>query len=442
MNFLELIRPHLCHDSDRMSIIAFVNQPPAVKCETCHQTPIPNVYHFIREAANVDLLGACHLAQMYHILTGDEQVPVPFALVSVEGILPKHVDDQPIRRLYASVKILKALNAPFTQNATMDAPTEEMQHFLTDYMHALTHAQPQEALKDSEKMVLNHLLQNLHQAMESKEFQENKFDFYFQKLVPYVKACRKDWTPLPPEEEESNLIKQLLNQLQRSMAIRKMFSRYCIPFDIFHVLVGCYACCSDIGMVANWALDLMARICRGQFVWKEYESCAFVQQILRGIKSDVSYKRNTDLYYVMRSIQKGEGIECLSENFAKYGQLEKMVKEKIQAPSDLVEMVTHQLFPNVLFDHHADQLAFNIAMGHVACSMDLKTAQVKKRAFAKARRLYGIVCKLVKQVQAFDVQYPIPWTIDTLKLFMVSDANIEKNLTEIPAVVFEPNKEK
>ncbi|GFR03389.1 uncharacterized protein TNCT_463601 [Trichonephila clavata] len=238
MNFLELIRPHLCHDPYRMSIIAFSNQPPVIRCETCHQMPIPNVYHFIRDAANVDLLGACHLAQMYNILTGDEQVPVSFALVSVDPnvlILPKRVDDQPIRRLYASVKILKALNAPFTQNATMDEPTVEMQHFLTDYMNAITHAQSQEALKDSEKMVLNHLLQNLHQAMESKEFQENKFDFYFQKLVPYVKACRKDWTPLPPEEEESNLIKQLLNQLQRSMAIRKMFSRYCIPFDIFHV---------------------------------------------------------------------------------------------------------------------------------------------------------------------------------------------------------------
>ncbi|GFQ90058.1 uncharacterized protein TNCT_113341 [Trichonephila clavata] len=440
MNFLELIRPHLCHDPDRMSILALSNQPPAIRCETCQQTPIPNVYSFIREAADADLLGACHLAQMYHMLTGDEEVPVPFALVSIEGILPKRVENQPIRKLYASVKILKALNAPFTQNATMEKPTMEMQHFLTDYMNAITHAKPQEPLKDSEKMVLNHLLQRLHQAMESKEFQDNKFDFYFEKLVPYVKACRKDWTPLPPEEE-SSLIKQLLNQLQRSMAIRKMFSRNCIPFDIFHVLVGCYACCSDIGMVANWTLDLIARICRGQFFWKEYESCTFVQQMLRGIKSDISCKRNTDLYYVMRSIQKGEGIECLSENFAKYGQLEKRIKEKIQALSDLVEMVTHQLFPNILFDHHADQLAFNIAMGHVACNMDLKTAQVKKGAFAKARRLYGIISQLVKQVEAFDAQYPIPWTIDTLKLFMVSDSNIEKNLTEIPAVVFEPDEE-
>ncbi|GFR27727.1 uncharacterized protein TNCT_517601 [Trichonephila clavata] len=79
-------------------------------------------------------------------------------------------------------------------------------------------------------------------------------------------------------------------------------------------------------------------------------------------------------------------------------------------------------------------------MGHVACSMDLKTAQVKKGAFAKARRLYGIVCKLVKQVQAFDAQYPIPWTTDTLKLFMVSYSSIEKNLTEITTVVFEPNE--
>ncbi|GFR27730.1 uncharacterized protein TNCT_517621 [Trichonephila clavata] len=109
MNFLELIRPHLCHDPDNMSIIARSNQPPAIRCETCHQMPIPNVYYFIREVANVDLLGACHLAQMYHILTGDEQVPFPFALFSVEGILPKREDDQPIRRLYASVKILKAL---------------------------------------------------------------------------------------------------------------------------------------------------------------------------------------------------------------------------------------------------------------------------------------------------------------------------------------------
>ncbi|GFV82855.1 uncharacterized protein TNCV_1178701 [Trichonephila clavipes] len=247
--------------------------------------------------------------------------------------------------------------------------------------------------------------------------------------------------PLPPEEEESNLIKQLLNQLPRSMAIRKMFSRYCIPFDIFHVLVGCYACCSDIEMVANWALNLRACICRDQFFWKEYESCAFVQQILHGIESDVTYKRNTDLYYVMRSIGKGEKIECLSENFAKYGQLEKLVKEKIQAPMDLVDMVSHQLFPNILFDHYADQLAFNIAMGHVACSMDLKKVHVKKGAFSKARCLYGIISKLVKQVEAFDAQYSIPWTIDTLKLFMVSDPNIEKNLTEIAAVVFEPNED-
>ncbi|GFX70536.1 uncharacterized protein TNCV_875101 [Trichonephila clavipes] len=152
-------------------------------------------------AANADLLGACHLAQIYHVLTGDEQVPVLFALVSVEGNLPKRVDHHPIRRLYAIVKILKALNAPFTQNATIETPTVEMQHFLTDYMNAITHAKPQEQLKDSEKMVLNHLIQNLHQAMESKEFQDNKFDFYFQKLIPYVKACREDWTPLPPEEE-------------------------------------------------------------------------------------------------------------------------------------------------------------------------------------------------------------------------------------------------
>ncbi|GFT26025.1 uncharacterized protein NPIL_16981 [Nephila pilipes] len=322
MNFLELIQPVLCHDSDNMSIVVVPHHPPAVRCLACLQYPIPNVYEFIQQKAHEDLLGACHLAQMYHALTKDDNVPVPFVVVNVDGILPKRIEDQPIRRLYASVKILKALNAPFTQNAIVDLPTVEMQNFLSDYMHAIGNAKPQEKLKDNEKMVLNHLLRNLHQVVESKEFQENKFDFYFEKLVPFVKACRVEWTPLPPEEEEPNLVKQLLNQLQRSVAVRQMFSRYCIPFDIFHVLIGCYACCSDIGVLANWALDLIDRICRGRFFWKEYESCVFVQQILRGIKMDISYKRNTDLYYVMRSIQKGEGMECLSENFTKYGQLE------------------------------------------------------------------------------------------------------------------------
>ncbi|GFW00132.1 hypothetical protein TNCV_3569191 [Trichonephila clavipes] len=78
MNFLELLRPHVCHDPDRMSIVALSNQPPAMRCETCQQMPIPNVYLFIREAVNADLLGARHLAQMYHVLTGDEKVPVLF----------------------------------------------------------------------------------------------------------------------------------------------------------------------------------------------------------------------------------------------------------------------------------------------------------------------------------------------------------------------------
>ncbi|GFY68619.1 hypothetical protein TNIN_263861 [Trichonephila inaurata madagascariensis] len=164
MNFLELIRPHLCHDPDCKSIVVLSNQPPAIRCEMCQQMPILNVYHFIREAANVDLLGASHLAQMYYVLTGDEHGAVPFALVSV--------------------------------------------------------------------------------------------------------------------------------------------------WKVFYLNALCYACCCDIGMVANWALGLMALIRR-------------------------------DLYYVMPSIQKGEGIVFISENFAKYGQLEKMVKEKIQAPSDLVDMVSH-----------------------------------------------------------------------------------------------------
>ncbi|GFQ90177.1 hypothetical protein TNCT_734811 [Trichonephila clavata] len=112
--------------------------------------------------------------------------------------------------------------------------------------------------------------------------------------------------PFPPEEEESSLMKQLLSQLQRSMAIRKMFSRYCIPFYI--LCIGRMLCLlfrywngGQLGSGFNGS-----HLSRSVFL-ERIGIMYLVQQILLGIKSDISYKRNTDLYYVMRSIQKEKG---------------------------------------------------------------------------------------------------------------------------------------
>lgn len=425
-----------------MSIVARPNECPAIRCEECQSYPIPNVYAFIYKVSEENLWEASELAQLYCMLTGDGNVPIPFALLSIDGILAKRIEGQPLRRLQDAVRLLKAINAPFTQDEPTEMPKDAMDNFLDDYMNALSEAKRcDKNLSENEEMILKHLMTHLHQVLESNEFQESKFEFYFQKLVPYVKACRKDWAPLPASKPEPNLIKQLLQELQRSQAIRKMFSQYSVPFDIFHVLLGCYVCCSDIEMVANWALDFIVRVCRGEFFWKKYEDCAFVQQILQVLKTEVSYKKNTDLHYVKRALQNGEGIESLSENFTKYMQLEKFVKEKLQVPSEFKDLVCQNLYPCVLFETHDMQIAFMISLGHVACNVDMKTGKVNKGVFAKARRLYNTIRNLVVQVEKFDAQDTIPWTIETFKLFMVSDRNIDKDLNEIAKVVFEEEEE-
>lgn len=425
-----------------MSIIVRPNERPSIRCELCPNSPVPNVYAFIHTISGENLWEACELAQLYFELTGDGNVPIPFVLLSIDGIIDKRIEGQTLKRLHAAVRLLKAINHPFTQDDSFDPPSDEMDHFLEDYMNTLAAAKrPDEPLKENQEIVLNHLMTHLHQMLESNDFQQNKFDFYFKKLVPYVKACRGNWVPLPASKPEPNLIKQLLQELQRSQAIRKMFSPYCIPFDIFHVLLGCYACCSDIEMVANWALDFIVRVCRGNFFWKNYEDCEFVQQTLHLLNAEISYKKNTDFYYVKRALQNGEGIECLSENFTKYIQLEQFVKERLRVPEEFLEMITHNLFPSVLFDTPDMQIAYMIAMGHVASNVDMKTGQVRRGVFSKARRLYNIIKNLVLQVKKFDSQITIPWTIETFKLFMVSDANIDKDLTEIAKVVFEEAEE-
>ncbi|GBN13142.1 hypothetical protein AVEN_257717-1 [Araneus ventricosus] len=438
MKFLERIQKFLCHDSSLMSIVARPNQCPCIRCEECQTDPIPNVYAFIYKVSEENIWEACELAQQYYDLTGDGNVPIPFVLLSVEGILDKRIEGQPLKRLHDAVRILRAINAPFTQDDPVEPPKDVMDNFMDDYMNALSLAKKcDKDLKGKEQLILKQLLTHLHQVLESDDFQENKFEFYFQKLVPYVKFCKKDWTPLPASKPESNLIKQLLQELQRSQAIRKMFSQYCIPFDIYHVLMGCYVSCSDIEMVANWALDFIARVCKGEFFWKKYQNCAFVEQILHLLNTDVSYKKNTDLYYVKRALQNGDGIESLSENFNKYLQLEKFIKEKIQAPGEFKDLICHNLFPSILFETHDMQIAFMIGMGHVASNVDMKTGKVRKGVFAKARKLYNIIKNLVGQVEKFDAQYTIPWTIDTFKLFLVSDCNVDKDLTEISKVVFQ-----
>ncbi|GIX89619.1 uncharacterized protein CEXT_201381 [Caerostris extrusa] len=215
-----------------------------------------------------------------------------------------------------------------------------------------------------------------------------------------------------------------------------MFSQYCLSFDVIHVMLGCYVCSCDLKVVANWALDLMARVCRGQFFWKRYASNELVQTMQHLLNTAVSYRHKTDLYYVVREIRRGNAAENLSTFLQNYLLLEMLVREKFQVPEtspDVLRMATTQLFPAVLFEDYKDQLGFIMALGHVASHID-KTGQVKKGTYATAKKIHKIVNKFIEKIQKFDV-IEIPWTMDTLHLFLLSEPHLEQDIVEISRLV-------
>lgn len=434
MSFVQAIQDKLCHPSIRLA--TGPDGKPAIQCQECKETPIPDVYAYIEKMSKINILGGCQVAQWYAEWSGDTNVPVSVIIMNIDGILPQRIEGQTLARVATSIKILKAINAPFTENSIIEPFTEEMNLFLIECANIIA-ANKEGVLEKNEKIILDNIVQSLRTILNSEDFQDNKFKYYFETLVPYVKSCTEG-PLLPADDDDSNLVNQLAKQLLRSQAIRAQFGQFSLSFELFHVLAACYACCSNKDVVCNWFLDLAARICNGNFFWKKHPSCKWVQQVRQIVNNEMKSKRNMELYYVLRNMKQGDGIESLSENFERYAMLERAIREKIQAPADLYEMVCQQHFPATVFENHRDCMGFNVALCYIVKHLDQRTGQVQKGAFRSARKVCQVICKLMQQMQDFNSQNPLPWTMDTMKLFLASDPNIDKSLKTMAECLFDP----
>lgn len=438
MDFLHRIQPSLCHEASHMHI---KREPcPAVECQLCQNYPIPNIYEYVHQMANTDFVEACHVAQLYCEMTGDGEIPVPFVVIGLDGIKSERVNGQTLNRLKAAATLLKALIAPFT--AQSDAcDISKLNDYMDDYFQLIQTQLKGMEFKPTEKLVVRQLFQHMHQVMDSKDYREEKFNYYFDTLVPFVKTYHSQTWPRLDACQEPNLVKQIIHLLKQSQWIRQTFGCYSFSLDLFHTLAACYVCSSDFNVVTNWALDFLVCICRGKYFWKNFEFTPTIQQARKILKTEVTYKRNTDLYYVLREMQKDDAMESMSENWQKYSQLTKLIMEKIQAPPELESLLTSNLFPNILFDNSTQQLAFSLAMAYASRSCHSKTGQFAKGAFSRARRLYHTIIDLINILLKFDAEYVLPWTVETLEMFTVSDPKIETAIESLAGVVFENDEE-
>lgn len=441
MDFLDLVKPNLCHSRDSIQLVKD-DVFPKLKCNVCDSYPITNIYEFILQPTNTtDYFKSSILGQAYYQWTRDENTQVSFALTDLEGILDVRIKGQSLISVYETVQILKAMNEPFTNRPQTNNPkvTNLMKNFISKYLEKMSllkiklkHNQPKSNTMNKQWMIDN-VFSNLHQIMSSKEF-PNPFELYFQKLVPYVLACKgSETSPILVTDfwdNETNLVKQLNYQLEKSEEIRKNYGMYSIPFCTLHVIMNCYVTTSNWEVMYNFLLDFFARICNGNFFWKKFEQCNYVKAIKRVVERETAKTKNRDFFYVVKAIENDNGIESLSQLLPKYLQLEKIVHEKLLSNSndDILEYAISQLFPAVLFKDQASQMGFTLAFAHVASKMNQKTGEIKKKTFKHAREIYRFVKRFMIRIKDFDSSQTMLWTWDTFEMFLAFDKEIDNDI--------------
>lgn len=426
MHFLNLVRTDICHP-ENVSLVP----GPALFCHRCGKGFA--VYEYITRLST-DHFRSSQLAQAFREWTGDENVPMNFTLVDLEGIFSKTIVGQSLNRVLKSLRLLKALNAPFTTRPQVDR-FEDMNNFLIDFLN-MVHEHPEST---GAREIIEGVIQSMYELLASSKESVNPFSTYFDDLVPFVQRCVPDWNPIPVSDSFPNLAHEMLAQLQLSSEIRKRFGKFSIPFDMIHVMVCSFACSVDMDAVGNWVMDFIARVCRGRFFWKSYPDCPFVEKMNRIVYREILSKPGSDHLRTCNKIRSGESIEHYSTFLMPFHELQMFLKGKFcSGKHDRVqEMAFHQMFPAVCFSDHGDQLGFTIGHNYLVQTLNRNNGRIVKGMYKTARGLHRTVQKFIAKIRDFETMpngsrnTELLWTVDTFQLFLASDPDYEAEIKSV-----------
>lgn len=430
---LNYITNDLCHPE---SIV--LHAGPVLYCQVCQKNVLA-LYEYINRQ-HPDHFRSSELAQAYAEWTGDENVPMSFPVTHCEGIYDTIVRGQPLSRARKSLRLLRAINAPFTTDPDILPSQADTTTFLPDFLHIL-YEHPATETTD-ERVALNALMKCMHDILSCRDISD-PFEMYFGVLVPYVKKCfGGTYRPFVSEAPNSNVAQELHLQLIRSNCIRKYFGSYAIPFDVLHVMVACYACSSDMEVVGNWAIDFLARICKGVFYWKRFADSPLVEAMQKLVASEITYKKNKVWYdSVVKPIQQGESIEHYSQIWQPLLEAQTYLKRKYTPlpPGDLLDLAFTHLFPAILFSDYPDALGFALGLNHLLMTLNRKNGQLPKGTCKKSKMIHGVAQRFVNRVREFDAgeNGPTLWNLDMVKLFFASDENFQREIMQVIRILVE-----
>lgn len=415
----------LCHDDQIV-----IGKNRIIQCAICGKT-ILDVNQYLIEENNYLL--SCQVAHYYAQWSGDIHVPCKIILAGIPGILPNESLIITYADLMNVIEILSVLNQEFIQvenRGFIKNPgltNKILDGFIKKYITMVSDLNYEDKdISEIIKTVLNHMKDSFEDS--------NIFDHYVNVLCPYVKSCyeghyepiRKTYNQVSPGE----LFKQLSDD---ATEIRTHFGKYSLPFDIIYIMIYCYLSHSNLNIVANFAIDLIARICRGYFNDKNKYHIITANIIDKSI----TYKQNTKLYYLIQCIRQGESRQHISTEFLeKYKELQQLIVNEfnrtISTPSEAIQKYAFsQSFPFVLFPNGSNYYGFMCTLGYLM--QYFKTNFSEKGIFSNAKKIYKFIEMYSNKFNDFEKSGDpiIYWNIDMFQLFLGSDKNLVNQIKEL-----------
>lgn len=439
--FLDEIRSHLCQCSNDPSGTHFYApfRVRSIRCGRCAHTL--DVYDLISNASSLDAgkdpFLSARLGYAFAEWSGDVHVPCEF-LVKIETgkILPTRVRHTPLSHLLKGIKILKALNHPFAEPNAPPPDKKIFQMLVDEYislMDKVCSSDEADNNQNGEFLALKLILQNIKAVFTKVNF----FEQYFDILVPYVKSrAGEPWQeaiPVFPEDNVKSPGLNLYQEIVKSDAVRHIFSKYCVAFDVVYVMALCFICGDDTDLLYNLVCDLAARLCTRYFYIPDASETD--RLVARFLNSHSTPTKNIQFYYLVRQFRQ-QGLEdYLSDDFIKkYGSLELATKNafRIDDSHTLNKFKHAQSFPYILFDgRDEDYYGFVMALAFYASKTTAANGIAPKGLISNCKRIYRFVKHCILRVRDFEGgQTPVDvyWTKDTLHLFLCTDAHFEKEM--------------
>lgn len=404
-----------------------------IYCQECNNEIINMTDHLTKE---LDFLTSCQVAKYYVDWSGDDDIPCKIKIIHIPGIMPADLI-VPYSHLLNATELLGMANQEFIiqKNDHFNKKESLKKKILEEFAQNYRHPNLKFEQQDVQTIIMS-LLEQMQLLFEGVDV----FEFYFNVLCPYVKSCQNTKSEVVVKENDiSSPGEFFLTVTQDANEIRAHFGKYCVAFDVVYVLIYLYLCKSNEEILVNFAMDLIARICRGYF----NESNKYIKTTDKIIKKLVNYKQNTQLYFLIKCIRKGEVVEHISLEFMqKYGELQQLIlnefTKQVSAPTGYIQKYAYSnCFPFVLFPNTPNYIGFICMLGYVMNKLTPNSGTFEKGILSNAKFILKFVEDTARKIAEFETEGTkvLYWNSDVLQLYLSYDESVVKKIADIVSLL-------